>query len=95
MIDLIGTLQVKPGMEEQAEDLLRQLEHETAENEQGCLRYQWYKAEPTGLYYLLQRWTNQAALDAHAKAPHMTALLPRIAECIVGKYTTVRLTRLS
>jgi quinol monooxygenase YgiN len=40
MIDLIVTLQVKSGMEEQAEDLLRQLERETAENEQGCLRYQ-------------------------------------------------------
>jgi len=95
MIDLIVTLQVKPGMEEKAEDLLRQFEYEAAENEQGCLRYQWYKAEQPDLYYLLQRWTNQAALDAHYKAPHMATLMPRIAECTVGKYTTTRLTRLN
>jgi hypothetical protein len=32
MIDMIVTLQVRPGMEAKAEDLLRQLEQETAEN---------------------------------------------------------------
>ena len=57
MIDMIVTLQVRPGMEAKAEDLLRQLENETTENDPGCLRYQWYKAEQPCLYYLLERWT--------------------------------------
>jgi len=94
MIDMIVTLQVKPGMEGKAEGLLRMLEDETTENDPGCLRYQWYKAEEVGLYYLLQRWTNQEAIEAHSKAPHMAKLVPQLAECAVAKVTTTKLTRL-
>lgn len=95
MIDMIVTLQVRPGMEAKAEDLLRQLEQETAENDPGCLRYQWYKAEQPCLYYLLERWTDQKAIEAHAQAAHMARLLPQIAECAVEKATRTKLARLT
>lgn len=94
MINKIVTLRVKPGLEAKAEDLLRELEQETAENDRGCLRYQWYKAEQPGLYYLLERWTDQAAMEAHSRAAHMARLLPSLAECAAGKATTTMLTRL-
>lgn len=94
MIDLIVTLQVKTGMEAKVEDLMRQLEQETAENDPGCLRYQWYRAEQPCLYYLLERWTNQESLEAHFKAAHMARILPQLAECAVAKVTTTKLTRL-
>src|SRR4029453_11416279 len=86
MIDGIVPLQIKPGMEAAAEEILRQLESETTENDKGCLRYQWYRAEHA-------RWFNQPALDEHFKAAHMTKLLPQIAECAV-EFKTIRLTRL-
>ena len=94
MIDMIVTLQVKPGMEAKAEGLLRQLEHETAENDRGCLRYQWYRAEQPNVYYLLERWTNQEAIEAHFQAAHMAKILPQLADCAVEKVTTTKLTRL-
>lgn len=94
MINLIVTLRVKPGMEARAENLMRQLELETSENDPGCLRYQWYKAEQPCLYYLLERWTNQAALEAHFQAAHMALLLPQIADCAADKVTTTKLKRL-
>jgi quinol monooxygenase YgiN len=94
MINVIVTLQIKPGMEARAEDLLRQLETETTENDVGCLRYQWYRSEQPGAYVLLERWASQAAVDAHFRAGHMTKLLPQIAECAVEPFTAVRLTRL-
>jgi quinol monooxygenase YgiN len=94
VIDLIVTLQVKPGMEAKAEDLLRLLELETTENDPGCLRYQWYKAKQPGLYYLLERWTNQAALDAHRKTAHLAKIEPQIAEYAAEKVTFTKLTRL-
>lgn len=94
MIDMIVTLQVRPGMEEKAEELLRLLENETTENDPGCLRYQWYKAEQPCLYYLLERWTNQEAIEAHFQAAHMVKILPQIADCAVEKVTTTKLTRL-
>jgi quinol monooxygenase YgiN len=94
VIDLIVTLQVKPGMEAKAEELLRILEQETAENDPGCLRYQWYKAEQPGQYYLLERWTDQAALDAHRKTAHLAKILPQINEYAAEKVTYTKLTRL-
>ena len=94
MIDLIVTLRVKPGTEAKAEDLLRLLEQETMENDPGCLRYQWYKAEQPGLYYLLERWTNQAALDAHRKTEHLAKILPQVTEYSAEKVTFTKLTRL-
>lgn len=94
MIDMILTLRVKTGMEAKAEDLLRELEKETAENDPGCLRYQWYKAEEPNLYYLLQRWTDQKAVEAHSQAPHMGRLFPLLAQCAAEKAMTTRLTRL-
>ena len=94
MIDMIVTLQVKPGMEAKAEDLLRLLEQETTENDPGCLRYQWYKAEQPCLYYLLERWTNQGALEAHFKAAHMAKILPQFVDCAGEKLTRTKLTRL-
>jgi len=94
MIDLIVTLQVKAGMEAKAEDLLRLLEQETAENDPGCLRYQWYKAEQPCLYYLLERWTNQDALDAHRKTAHLARILAQISEYAAEEVTFTKLTRL-
>lgn len=94
MVDMIVTLLIKPGMEAQAEELLRQLESETAENDKGCLRYQWYRAERPGTYYLLERWTDQAAMEAHLKSAHLAKLMPQIANCAVEKVTTTKLTRL-
>ena len=95
MIDLIVTLLVKPGMEARAEDLLRKLEQETTENDPGCLRYQWYKAEQPCLYYLLERWTDQPALEGHFQAAHLAKFLPLLAECAAEKAVTTKLTRLA
>jgi len=94
MINVMVTLQIKPGQEAKAEALLRELESETTENDKGCLRYQWYRAEQPGTYYLLERWTDQAAIEAHFQAPHMATLLPRITECAVERFKATRLTRL-
>ena len=94
MIDMILTLLVKPGMEARAEALLRELEQETAENDPGCLRYQWYKAEQPNLYCLLQRWTDRRAVEAHSQSAHMARLVPLLAECAAEKAVTTQLTRL-
>jgi quinol monooxygenase YgiN len=89
MIDVIVALQIKPGMETAAEEILRQLESETTENDRGCLRYQWYRAEHAGTYYLLEPWFDQAALDENFKATHMARLVPQIAERAV-EFKTIR-----
>jgi quinol monooxygenase YgiN len=94
MIDVMVTLQVRSGMEAKAEELLRQLETETAENDAGCLRYQWYRSEQRGAYVLLERWADQAAVAAHLQAAHMARLLPQITECAVEPFKAIKLKRL-
>jgi quinol monooxygenase YgiN len=94
MIDVMVSLQVRPDMEATAEELLRQLETETAENDAGCLRYQWYRSERPGAYVLLERWADQAAAEAHLQAAHMAKLLPQIAECAVEPFKAIKLKRL-
>jgi quinol monooxygenase YgiN len=94
VINVIVAVQIKPCLEAKAEGLLRELESETTENDKGCLRYQLYRAEQPGTYYLLERWTDQAAIEAHFQAPHMATLLPQIAECAVERLKAIRLTRL-
>jgi quinol monooxygenase YgiN len=94
MINVIVTLQIKSGMEARAEELLRQLETETADNDAGCLRYQWYRSEQRGTYVLLERWADQAAAEAHFQAAHMAKLRPQLAECAVEPFKAIRLTRL-
>jgi quinol monooxygenase YgiN len=94
MINVKVTLRIRAGMEAAAEELLRQLETETTENDAGCLRYQWYRSEQPGMYVLLERWASQAAVDAHFQAEHMTRLLPQITECAVEPFKAIRLARL-
>lgn len=56
---------------------------------------QWYKAEEPGTYILLERWTDKESVDAHFKSPHLTKLLPQLAECAVERFKVTRLTKLA
>lgn len=42
--------------------------------ESGCLAYDLYEsAAAPGVFVTVERWTDQAALDAHMQAPHVAA----------------------
>jgi quinol monooxygenase YgiN len=44
--------------------------------EPGCLRYELYRGvEDRGLFLIDEEWASEAALDAHAKSPHITKVL--------------------
>jgi quinol monooxygenase YgiN len=94
MIDAVCTQRIKPGMEAKAEALLRQAEAETLANDKGCLRYEWYRTEEAGTYILLERWTDKEAVQAHFNSPHLTRLLPQLAECSIERFKVTRLSRL-
>lgn len=94
MMDIICTQRIKPGMEAEAEKLLREAEKETLANDKGCERYEWYRGEEPNTYILVERWTDREAALAHIRSPHMTRLLKEIAEVAPEKFTISRLTRL-
>lgn len=94
MFDVLVTQRVIPGKEQEFEALVRQLEANTLANDPGCLRYEWYRSAEPHTYVLIERWMDQAAAQAHLKAAHMTALLPKIRECVPEPFSINRLTRL-
>ena len=44
--------------------------------EEGCLAYDLYEsAAAEGVFVTVERWSDQAALDAHMQTPHIAAAL--------------------
>jgi quinol monooxygenase YgiN len=94
MINLIVTQRVHPGMEQAFEEIARQLTANTLAKDEGCLRYEWHRAESPQTYVLIERWTELAAVKAHLKAEHMASLMPKYRECVPEDFSLMRLTRL-
>jgi quinol monooxygenase YgiN len=94
MLDMVVTQRVKPGKEQEFETLAKQLEANTLANDKGCLRYEWYRGTSPQTYILLERWTDQAAVQAHLKAAHLNAQMSAIQDCVPEPFSVMRLTRL-
>jgi quinol monooxygenase YgiN len=77
------------------EALLREMQAETLAKDAGCLRYEWYRLkDESNTYYLSERWTDSAAVEAHLAAPHMTALLMRLRALAPESFASTDLVRL-
>jgi quinol monooxygenase YgiN len=93
MIDVIVTQRVNAGMEEAFEVIARQITSNTLSQDKGCLRYEWYRAEAPQTFILIERWTDQAAVQAHLSADHLAALMPKLRDCVPEKFSAMRLRR--
>lgn len=93
-VNIVVTQRVLPGKEGEYEGLLREMEAATVANDEGCLRYEWYRSETPHTYILLERWTSRAAVQAHLAAPHMAAIREKVQHLVPEKFTFVRLTKL-
>ena len=94
MIDIICTQRIKPGMQVQVEQVLRDAERLTLAHDKGCERYEWYRGEEPDTYILVERWTDRESVLAHLKSAHMTRILKALAELVPAKFTVNRLARL-
>jgi quinol monooxygenase YgiN len=62
------------------EEILRSL-IETTRKEEGCIQYDLHVgANDPAAFAFYERWSSQAALDAHLRRPLVAAALPRIGE---------------
>ncbi len=75
MTYLIARIAVKPGAEAAVAAELQKLAT-ASRAEAGCVRYEIYRAadDATALT-VIERWADQAALDAHLKTPHFGAFV--------------------
>jgi quinol monooxygenase YgiN len=93
MLDLLVTQRVKPGMEKEFEQVIREVEANTRAHDRGCLRYEWYRAEAPQTYILIERWTDLDAAKAHLSADHLTSLMPKFRACVPENFIVLGLAR--
>jgi len=94
MIDIVVTQRVNAGMEEAFEAIAREVTANTLSQDKGCLRYEWYRADAPQTYILIERWADQASVQAHLKADHFAGLMPRFMKCVPETFSAQRLTRI-
>jgi quinol monooxygenase YgiN len=76
-----GIKKVKPikGKEKEFEVLFNQLKAQVRLNEPGNEYYDLYQShDEPGSYVVMERYRDQAALDAHDKSPHGALFFPKI-----------------
>lgn len=74
-LHVVAVLPAKPGSEDIVRQALTDLVEPTR-GEEGCLSYELYEsAAAPGTFMTLERWREQADLDAHMATPHIAAAL--------------------
>ena len=94
MIGVIATLKVKPGMEKEFEAVAKELAAKVNANEPGCKLYVIHHGDAPHTYVFMERYVDQAAVDAHHTADHFKALRPKLAELMDGRSQVLRLREL-
>jgi len=85
---------VNAGKEEAFEAIAREITANTLSQDKGCLRYEWYRAETPQTYILIERWTDSPSAQAHIKAEHIAALMPKYMDCVPERFSVMKLTRI-
>ena len=93
-VNALATLRVQAGKEAEVEAILRDSQSATLANDEGCLRYEWYRASTPQTYILLQRWSDQAAAHEHLNAPHVVKAVEKLLPLVLENPQAVLLTKL-
>lgn len=74
MIAIVATIKTKPGMGAEFEAVAKQLVAKVNADEPGCKLYQLHKSDAADTYVFLERYVDQAAIEAHRGMPHFKEL---------------------
>ena len=87
-IGIVATLKVKAGKESEFEGVFTELQGHVAKSEPGCLLYEVFKSRSQpSTYIVMEKYKDQAALDAHRTTPHMAAAGPKLGATLDGRPT--------
>lgn len=87
MMTFIARMQVKPGKEQEFEELARQLTREVRANEPGTLGYEFFRLPETERgYAVFESFIDENAEEAHRDTPHFHRLAGPLVECLDGEY---------
>ncbi len=80
MVMLIAKNTLKPGTEQDFLALAREMTAKTRA-EAGCISYELVQDQADPLvYFFIEKYADQNAVQAHRETPHFKALVPKIAE---------------
>ncbi len=82
-VGYVASFQIKAGSEAEFEAALTNLAVTVNEVEQGVILYAPYRAAD-GQYFMMERYENEAAREAHGKAPEVAALFPSLGPHLDG-----------
>jgi quinol monooxygenase YgiN len=92
MLGVVATIQVKPGAGAQFEAVAKELIEKVRANEPGCKLYVLHRAEAPDTYVFLERYVDQAAVDAHRQTEYFKSIGRKMGEFMAGKPEVLRLT---
>ncbi|MEP3891122.1 MAG: putative quinol monooxygenase [Hellea sp.] len=85
MIGVTAKLTIAPGKEAEFEEAAKALVSQVNANEAGCLMYELYKSpKDASIYIFLEKYADQAALDAHGKTDYFLAAQAPLGACLAG-----------
>jgi quinol monooxygenase YgiN len=85
MLGIIATLTIKPGTNAAFEETMGKLAAAVRAGEPGNKLYALHKTDDPNVYVMLERYDDQAALEAHRAAPHFKELGRKLGEYLAGR----------
>ena len=91
MIGIVATIKTKPGQDAAFEQVAQALVKAVNTDEPGCLLYCLFRADEPNTYVFMERYVDEAAVDAHRAAPHFKDLGRKMGEFMDGRPQVQRL----
>jgi len=91
MLGVVATLKVKPGMEKDFEAVAKELVAKVNANEPGCTLYALHHGEAPNTYVFMERYVDQAAVEAHRATDYFKALGRKMGDYMDGRAEVLRL----
>jgi quinol monooxygenase YgiN len=91
MLGVVATIKVKPGMEKEFEAVAKELVAKVNANEPGCKLYALHHDDAAKTYVFMERYVDQAAVDAHRGTDYFKALGRKMGEYMDGRAEVLRL----
>jgi len=84
MLAVTVEVKIKPGKEAEFEQIGRDASKVIEANEPGNLFYRVYRMDDPQTYLIIERYKDQAALDAHGASAHVAEISPRFQAVAAG-----------
>ena len=92
MLGVVAKLTIKPGTEKEFEAVAKELVAKVQAGEPGCKLYVLHKSETPNVYVFMERYVDQAAVEAHRATDYFKALGRKMGEYMEGRPEVMRLT---